>query len=340
MRVYGLRDDSFSLRKFVLSCDQGSTFFNKFGWSLVNLVMIVLSVLLIVYWIIVNAYVWMTNESSYDPFTQDSDLLFIIMIFDCIYWHLAPVLVCFLIRASCIELTTQLQNLVYIFAWNCLPFRNATNSIFLPQEMVALNNPQEDPRNLSPFSANADQINKVFVNENSRVGSQTFELWAEYYSVVSKVVKLANKFNWIAAVNSIGLIFGVVGLSVMYIMKSQTTIDDLLQGDSLDAIRLITWYIINLISVWLMIHSMVALNLTLDNFSDEILMILAEKKIILTNEIKEELSICSKSHQRFTLTLFGTITPSTSNVILASGGTTLCIFLTYGIKLAINKFQV
>ena len=268
-RVYGLRDDSFSFRKFVLSWDRRSLFFNKFGWSLVHLLVIVLSVLLVVYWIIVNVYVWMSNKSSYQPFTQDSDLLFILMIFDCIYWHLAPVLVCFLIRASCTELTTKLHKLVYKFAWTCLPFTNATNSIFLPQEMVTFNRPQETPRNLSPLSANADEINNVlidnangFVNENleanqaGRAGAQSFELWVEYYSVLRKVSRLADKFNWISAVNSIGLIFVVVGLSVMYITKSHTTVNDFFQGDILDAIRLITWYFLNLISVWLMINSM------------------------------------------------------------------------------------
>ena len=336
LKVYGLRNDNFSFRKFLLSCELESTFLNKFGWSLVNILVIVLSVLLVVYWIIVNAYVWMTNEVSYRPFTQDSDLLFILMIFDCIYWHLAPVLVCFLIRASCIELTTKLQKLIYKFAWTCLPLSNATatNSIFIPQEMVPLVNSQENQ--------NADG---AFVNENleanqaERSALRSFELWSEYYSVLRKVSDVANKFNWIAAINSIGLIFGVVGLSVMYIMKSQTTINDFFQNDVIDAIRLITWYIINLISVWLMMNSMAALNTKLDNFSDEILMILAEKRIILNRTIKKELSVCSKSHQKFTLTLFGTITPSTSNAILASGGTTLCIFLTYGIKLVINNFK-
>ena len=356
LRINGLKDSpTFSYKKFIKSSEYRSEFSRRFGWSLLHLIVIILSVVLVIYWIVVNIYVWMENTQSYSLLTQNSDLLFIFMIFDSFYWHLAPVLVCFFIRMSCIELTSKLNKLVYKFAWSCLPFRNSIIMENRSQEMMPLRQDQASTRNpspassrLSPTTQTLDSLERGEIQEAGNVlpeqeviaKSPPFELWSEFYFVLNRVAKVANKFRWIAAINSVVLIFGVVGLSVKFIMSDNNKMVDFLAHDTTDAVRLIMWYTLHLISVWLMVDSMARLNLTLDTFTDDILVILAEKKIELTKEIRDELNICGKSKIRFTMNSFGTVTTSTANVILAFGGTTLGIFLTEAIQLALHNKSI
>ena len=314
-KVSLLRNDKekFAFQK-LNSSHYRSKMFRKFGWTIVHLIVFVLSILLVIYWIIVNLYVWMKNINSHSLLKQDSDLLFIFMIFDSFYWHLAPVLVCFLIRASCIDLSSELNRLEYEFADSLQ--ENSKNSDSLIIQNVAIQ-----------------------TIDNPGSNGASFDLCSKFYLILEQVAMISRKYCWIAAINSVVLVFGVVGLTVKYIMDDNEKMVDFLEQDTIDAVRLITWYVLHLISVWLMVDSMADLNLNLDEFSDQIFIILAKEKIRLTKEIKDDLNICSKTKIRFMMNFFGVVTTSTSNALVAFGGATIAIFLTEGIQIVLSHLK-
>ena len=294
-----------------------SRIFGKFGWTIVHLIVFVMSFLLVIYWIFVNLYVWMKDINSHSLLKQlkeESDLLFIFMIFDSFYWHLAPVLVCFLVRASCIDLTSKLNRLGYEFANSVQG--NSKNGDSLITQNVAIQT-MDDPGD----------------------NGTRFKLWSRFYLLLKQVETVSSKYCWIAAINSVVLVFGVVGLTVKYIMDDNEKMLDFLEHDTIDAVRLITWYVLHLISVWLMVDSMADLNLNLDEFSDQIFIILAKEEIELTKEMQAELNICSKTKIRFMMNFFGVVTTSTSNLLVAFGGATIAIFLTEGIQIVLNHLK-
>ena len=271
------------------SNNQMQMFLDKIGWGLSHLCVILLSISLVVYWIVVNAIGSTLNSGSQNILSQDSDLALILAIIDCFHWHLSPVIVCFLIRISCIEITTSLDKLRFEFAYG------------------------ENP-----------------------VG----ELWSKFYSEIERIKSISMKYSRISAINISVLIFAIVGLSLRYIDKDILSIDQFIMYDWLDFIRFFTWYSVHLLSVCLMIDAMSTLNRTVDYFSDEILIILACKcKMREINEdVKTQLDICSKSKQRFSIDLFGVVTPTTLHSVIGFGSATIVIFISEALKVIIEHY--
>ena len=272
-------------------------FLDKVGWGISHLCIILLSISLIVYWVVLNVIGATLNKDSKSLLSQGSDLSFALAILDCFHWHLSPVFVCFLVRISCIEITTCLDKLRYEFAFG---------------------------------------VQDVEIMEEYPVG----ELWRKFYSEIERMKSISMKYRRISAINIIVLIFAIVGLSVRYLDKDTLSIDQFIEYNMLDFIRFITWYSVHLLSVWFMIDAMSKLNQTLDYFSDEIYLILACKcrMPIIDGNVKKQLAICSKSKQRFSIDLFGVVTPTIVHFVIGFGSATIAIFISEALKILIKDY--
>ena len=282
------------------SNNQMQTYLDKIGWGISHFCIILLSLSLVVYWVLLNAIGSTVNDDSKSLLSQDSDLALTLAIFDCFHWHLSPVIVCFLIRISCMEITTTLDKLRYEFA---IGVRNVAEGM-----------------------------------EEYPVG----KLWSKFYSEIERVNSISMKYRRISAINIIVLIFAVVGLSLRYINKDVVSIDQFITYDWLDFIRFFTWYFVHLLSVWFMIDAMSTLNQTVDYFSDDIFLLLACKskfKVVNINEdVKTQLDICNKSKQRFSIDLFGDVTPTTVHLVIGFGSATTVIFISEALKILIENY--
>ena len=286
-----------------ISCSnsQMQSWLTKLGWGISHFLIIVLCVFLVVYWITVNSINWFHNSQPNQFLTQASSLSLALMIFDSIHWHLAPVIVCFLIRISCMEITTKLITLRYQFT-----------------KLVM---------DLERGEPNPDRNN--------------FVLWREYYRLVKKTSAISKKYRRISAINIVVLIFSVVGISIHYLNNRIDLIDDFIEYDLIDGVRFVIWYCVHLFSVWAMVNEMAKLNLTLDHLPDEILVILAtEGKITMDKEIKMQLKLCTNSSMRFSIDFFGVVNSTTVQMIVAFGSTTIGLFFTESLKILIENIKI
>ncbi|KAI6647557.1 hypothetical protein LOD99_8734 [Oopsacas minuta] len=273
------------------------SFIDNIGWGLFHLCIIILSISLVVYWIVVNAIGCYANTNSTNLLTQDSDLALLLSIIDSIHWHLSPVIVCFIIRISCMEITTSLDCLCYAYASGLI--REGRNEV----------------KNLQ----------------------------RKYYQLISKVNAICMKYRRISAINITVLVFAAVGICLRYIDSDKiVSIDEFIMYDWLDFIRFSTWYLVHFLSVWLMVDAMSTLNKTLDNFSNEILLILAinKKQVNINEDIKKQLELCEMNNHRLSMDLFGIVTPSTVHLIIGFGSTTILIFVNEVTKVILEKIRI
>ena len=286
-----------------LSCSDNKmqSCLTKLGWGISHFLVIILSVVLVIYWIAVNAINWYYNSEPNEFLTQASSISLALMIFDSIHWHLAPVIVCFLVRISCMEITTKLNKIRYQYA----------------KLVIDLDSGAANP-NIS-----------------------SFVLWKDYFKLIEKVSAVSKKYRRISAINITVLIFSVVGISVHYFENRIDLIDEFIQYDWIDSIRFLTWYCVHLFSVWAMVNEIATLNLALDHLPDEILVILATNgKIQMNEDIKMQLDLCKNSLKRFSIDFFGVVTPMTVHLIIAFGSATIAIFFTESLKIVIEKIKI
>ena len=299
------KEDYNSCKRFLrfISCsdNQMQSCLTKLGWGISHFLIILLSVFVVVYWIVVNAINWIHNSQSNQFLTQASTISFALMIFDSIHWHLSPVIVCFLIRISCMEITTKL-----------IKIRFQYTKLIIDMEK-GVENPDKN----------------------------TFVLWEEYFTLINKASAISKKYQRISAINIIVLVFSVVGISIHYLSNRIDMIDNFIQYDWIDSIRFLVWYCIHIFSVWSMVNEMATLNLALDNLTDEILIILAlEGKITVNKEIKTQLKLCRNTTMRFSIDFFGVVTSMTAHLIIAFGSATIGIFCTESLKILVEQIKI
>ena len=286
-----------------ISCsdNQMQSCLTKLGWGIFHFLIILLSVLVVVYWMVVNAINWIHNSQPNQLLTQASTISFALMIFDSIHWHLAPVIVCFLIRISCMEITTKLIKIRFQYTKLILDLEKGVENL----------------------------------------DKNTFVLWKEYFTLIEKASAISKKYRRISAINIIVLVFSVVGISIHYLNNRIDVIDNFIQYDWIDSIRFLVWYCIHLFSVWSMVNEMATLNLALDHLPDEIMIVLASKgKITVEKEIKTQLKLCRNTTMRFSIDFFGVVTSMTAHLIIAFGSATIGIFCTESLKILIEKIKI
>ena len=112
------RTNTFTRFMKCITCsnNQMQMYLDKVGCGFSHFCIVLLSISLVVYWVVLNAISFTLNDDSNSLLSQDSDLALVLAMFDCVHWHLSPVIVCFLTRISCLEITTSLNKLRFEFA--------------------------------------------------------------------------------------------------------------------------------------------------------------------------------------------------------------------------------
>ena len=291
------------LYKFVSCSDNRtekciSTLFSGIAYSFV----IVSSLILVVYWITLNVIGRYFNTESEDSLSQDSNVFLLFIFIDTFHWHLAPVVICFLIRFSCMEMYTAIDKLRFTYVRKLIRHAN---------------------------------------NRESSVLEPSVDLWREFYTILNRVSIISLRYGRICAININVLIFSVLAISLHYIDQQIVTIDRFIKYDWVDASRFLVWYLVHWISVWFMVDAMATLNSTIRLFPDEILISFAKySSIELSNEIQNQLNLCRQTQKRFCIHFFGAVNRATVHVILASGGATLLIFGFEALKILFKIIKI
>ena len=301
--------------------------YSQFRWGIAHLFVIVSSCLLVVYWIIINVIGWFLNSQSSNFVTQDSNIALVLMILDSFHWHIAPVIVCFLIRIACMEVTTHLDKLCYEYVQKVICSKD---------ERLNVQQQQGDPPVAVVHSnvlEDASEIQPVFQVHQPR---QPIELWKDFYQRIKRVSAITNQYQRISSINITILIFSVVRISVHYITEDTTIIDGFLSHDWIDLSRFILWYLVHLVSVWFMVDAMATLNYKLDHFTDDIMVLFSDlESPTIPDDIQKQLDLCRHSKTRFSMSFFGVVTRGTVTSVIGFGAGTIMVFLVEAMKLAL-----
>ena len=291
-----------AFRRFVtcITCsnNQMQRYLDKVGWGISHLCIILLSIALVVYWVVINAIGSTLNNESKSLLSQDSKLALVLAISDCFHWHLSPVIVCFLIRISCIEITSSLDKLRFEFAFGIGNVAEGMSKFPVEELWSKFYSEIERVKSSSMKYRTISAIN-IIVLVFAIVGLSMSYFNKDIISIDQFIM-----YDWLDFIRFFTW-YTVHLLSVWFMIAAMSELNQTIDYFS-DEIFLI-----------------LACKCRIHNIGEN---------------VKIQLDMCNRSKQRFSVDFFGVVTPTIVHFVIGLGSTTIVIFISEALKILIENY--